>query len=234
MGSYDPGVFLNSLSDLSSVIILTMLSQNLVFLIFTSYLVSLSSASDPSLDDDDDEGRQIFTSGGTAFIALNQTFALLAAALLGASLLGLLFLLGTNPGAGADQGGYGGGGSGYGSGYGGGSGYGSHKTRREANWDFTEQLNRLAEAFHKYEIDEAQGCQLYVACESSNVAQHYKNGPLAKTVYTVMRTIAAPENSHLYEDDKYLQDILQAFKAGERGESCDYFRKQCRKDKIFG
>merc|ERR1711971_1291009 len=168
MGSYDPGVFLNSLSDLSSVIILTMLSQNLVFLIFTSYLVSLSSASDPSLDDDDDEGRQIFTSGGTAFIALNQTFALLAA------------------------------------------------------------------AFHKYEIDEAQGCQLYVACESSNVAQHYKNGPLAKTVYTVMRTIAAPENSHLYEDDKYLQDILQAFKAGERGESCDYFRKQCRKDKIFG
>jgi len=38
MGSYDPGVFLNSLSDLSSVIILTMLSQNLVFLIFTSYL----------------------------------------------------------------------------------------------------------------------------------------------------------------------------------------------------
>ena len=94
--------------------------------------VSLSSASEPGLDDDD-EGRQIFTSGGTAFLALNQTFALLAAALLGASLLGLLFLLGTNPGAGADQGGYGGS-SGYGSGYGGGSGYGSHKTRREANW----------------------------------------------------------------------------------------------------
>jgi len=210
-----------------------MLSQHLVFLIFTSYLVSLSSASEPGLDDDDDEGRQIFTSGGTAFLALNQTFALLAAALLGASLLGLLFLLGTNPGAGADQGGYGGS-SGYGSGYGGGSGYGSHKTRREANWDFTEQLNRLAEAFHKYEIDEAQGCQLYVACESSNVGQHYKNGPLAKTVYTVMRTIAAPENGHLYEDDKYLQDILQAFKAGASGEACDSFRKQCRKDKVFG
>jgi len=143
MGSYDPSVFLNSLSDLSSVINLTMLSQNLVFLIFTSYLVSLSSASDPSLDDDDDEGRQIFTSGGTAFIALNQTFALLAAALLGASLLGLLFLLGTNPGAGADQGGYGGGGSGYGSGYGGESGYGSHKTRREANWGKFDSLRGL-------------------------------------------------------------------------------------------
>ena len=95
----------------------------------------LSSASEPlSFDDNEGEDRQIFTSGGTAFLALNQTFALIAAALLGASLLGLLFLLGTNPGAGAgDQGGYGGGSS-YGSGYGGSSGYGSHKTRREAHW----------------------------------------------------------------------------------------------------
>ena len=95
--------------------------------------MSLSSASEPLSFDDEGEDRQIFTSGGTAFLALNQTFALIAAALLGASLLGLLFLLGTNPGAGGgDQGGYGGG-SGYGSGYGG-SGYGSHKTRREAHW----------------------------------------------------------------------------------------------------
>ena len=57
------------------------------------------------------------------------------AGLLGASLLGALFLLGTNPGAGAgDQGGYGGyGGSGGGS-YSGGGGYGQHKTKREATW----------------------------------------------------------------------------------------------------
>jgi hypothetical protein len=164
-------------------------------------------------------------------VALNTTYLLIWSLLLGALLLGALFLSG---GASASSE----------SGYSGYSGYqqrqdyghqhGHHRQRREAQYDFTEQLNRLAEAFHKYEIDEAQGCQLYVACESSNVAQHYKNGPLAKTVYTVMRTISAPENSHLYEDDKYLQDILQAFKAGERGESCDYFRKQCRKDKIFG
>ena len=108
-----------------------------IFLTCNPLKVSLSSAYEPGLDGDEGEDRQIFTSGGTAFLALNQTFALLAAALLGATLLGLLFLLGTNPGAGAgDQGGYGGG-SGYGSGYGGGSGYGSHKTRREANWGKT-------------------------------------------------------------------------------------------------
>jgi len=184
-----------------------------------------------NVEAEEGEERTIFTSGGTYYVALNTTYLLIWSLLLGALLLGALFLSG---GASASSD----------SGYSGYSGYqqrqdyghqhGHHRQRRQAQYDFTEQLNRLAEAFHKYEIDEAQGCQLYVACESSNVAQHYKNGPLAKTVYTVMRTIAAPENSHLYEDDKYLQDILQAFKAGERGESCDYFRKQCRKDKIFG
>ena len=126
-----------------------------IFLTCNPLKVSLSTAAEPlSFDDDEGEDRQIFTSGGTAFIALNQTFALIAAALLGASLLGLLFLLGTNPGAGAgDQGGYGGGSSGYGSGYGG-SGYGSHKTRREANWgkDHYFDKTRLRGQIHAAEI----------------------------------------------------------------------------------
>ena len=173
--SYDPGVFLNSLTDFSSVLTsvsrvnLNMLSSHLVFLVFTSYLgkqkkyehmdpihwankamcsvkscllflicnplwVCVTSAS-VSFEDEDEEGRQFITSGGTVFLALNQTLALLVAGLLGASLLGALFLLGTNPGAGAgDQGGYGGyGGSGGGS-YSGGGGYGQHKTKREATW----------------------------------------------------------------------------------------------------
>jgi len=187
-------------------------------------------------DDFEREGR-IFTSGGS--LNLNSTFLTAAAGLLAAGLLGLLALLAFAPrSSSSSSSGYGG----YGSQrtspdydyYGEGDDFGRRRSGPELVDDFTEQLNRLAEAFHKYEIDEAQGCQLYVACESSNVAQHYKNGPLAKTVYTVLRTISAPENSHLYEDDKYLQDIMQAFKSGEKGESCDYFRKQCRKDKIFG
>jgi len=187
-------------------------------------------------DDFEREGR-IFTSGGS--LNLNSTFLTAAAGLLAAGLLGLLALLAFAPrSSSTSDSGYGG----YGSQrtsqdydyYGEGDDFGRRRSGPELVDDFTEQLNRLAEAFHKYEIDEAQGCQLYVACESSNVGQHYKNGPLAKTVYTVMRTIAAPENSHLYEDDKYLQDILQAFKAGASGEACDSFRKQCRKDKVFG
>jgi len=190
-------------------------------------------------DYDDDREARIFTSGGS--LNLNSTFLTAAAGLLAAGLLGLLALLAFAPRASSSSS------SGYG--YGGNSqrqggdyeyynddfGY-QRRSGTEIVDDFTEQLNRLAEAFHKYEIDEAQGCQLYVACESSVVAHHYKNGPLAKTVYHVMRNIAAPESSHLYEDDKYLQDILQAFKSGSdsAGQSCEYFRKQCRKDKIFG
>jgi len=199
-----------------------------------STLVSVN-ATDLSLDSDveDGEERTIFTSGGTYYLALNTTYLLWYALLLGGLLLGALFLT-SQGGASSQSGGYG---SQYGyqqkssnedfSGFGG-------RQRRQADWDFTEQLNRLAEAFHKYEIDEAQGCQLYVACESSNVALHAKNGPLAKTVHTIMRSISQPENSHLYEDDKYLMDILQAFEVGNSGQACDYFRKQCRKDKIFG
>merc|ERR1719278_1201811 len=190
-------------------------------------------------DDFEREGR-IFTSGGS--LNLNSTFLTAAAGLLAAGLLGLLALLAFAPRtSSSSSGGYGGYGSQRNSqdyyDYADGDDFGyRRRSGPELVDDFTEQLNRLAEAFHKYEIDEAQGCQLYVACESSVVAHHYKNGPLAKTVYHVMRNIAAPESSHLYEDDKYLQDILQAFKSGSdsAGQSCEYFRKQCRKDKIFG
>jgi len=207
----------------------TRASVAIAFVIFAIVVPACRASVDLDTEEEEGEERTIFTSGGTYYVALNTTYLLIWSLLLGSLLLGALFLSG---GAGASSD------SGY-SGYSGyqqrqDQGHQGHSRQRRQDYDFTEQLNRLAEAFHKYEIDEAQGCQLYVACESSNVAQHYKNGPLAKTVYTVMRTIATPENSYLYEDDKYLQDILQAFKAGASGESCDRFRKQCRKDKVFG
>jgi len=96
-----------------------------------------------------------------------------------------------------------------------------------------DQLNLLAEAFHKYEIAEDTGCQLYIACESSS-ASHYKNRPLAKTVNTAMRAISQPQNADLYEDDKYLLDILNAYDLGLKGQSCEHFRKLCKNDKIYG
>jgi len=190
------------------------------------------------LQEEDDREERIFTSGGT--LNLNSTNLQTLGALLAATLLGILTLLAFAPRASSSD-------SGYGQSYGS-SGHRnggpeddfyddefSYKRRSGAGLvdGFTDQLNLLAEAFHKYEIDETNGCQLYVACESSDIAMHRKNGPLAKTVYQAMKNIAEPQNTRLYEDDKYLMDIMSAFQIGSSGQSCQQFRKQCRKEKVF-
>ena len=111
--------------------------------------------------------------------------------------------------------------------------------------DFTEQLNRLAEAFHKYEIDEVKldkyskndlkcpflgpglpaVCGLWVQ-QRGPALQEWPSGQdglhchevgvflNVKTVSITInfRTIATPENSYLYEDDKYLQVRTYFFK----------------------
>jgi len=198
---------------------------------FLLCLLALARASQlDSYDEEDGEERTIFTSGGTYYIALNTTYLLLWSLLLGGILLGALFLAGGS-GASAD------------SGYGQYGGYGQKKSGFEEGFNrnkrdmfeygLKDQLNLLAEAFHKYEIAEDTGCQLYISCESSS-ASHYKNRPLAKTVNTAMRAISQPQNADLYEDDKYLLDILNAYDHGLKGQSCEHFRKLCKNDKIYG
>jgi len=193
---------------------------------------------DLDLQEEYDREERIFTSGGT--LNLNATSLQTLGALLAATLLGILTLLAFAPRGSSSS-------SGYGQSYGGdghrngGPEYDFYDEefgyRRRSGTGlvdgFTDQLNLLAEAFHKYEIDETNGCQLYVACESSDIAKHRKNGPLAKTVYHAMRKISEPQNARLYEDDKYLMDIMSAFKIGSSGQSCQQFRKQCRKEKVF-
>jgi len=197
-------------------------------------IIGLTKASTVDIDgfeEEDGEERTIFTSGGTYYIALNTTYLLYYSLLAGTLLLAGLALSGLFSGSAEST-------SGYGQQYGGyqrqgqSQGPGGFSNKRYAE-GFTDQLNLLAEAFHKYEIDETNGCQLYVACESSNIAMHRKNGPLAKTVYHAMKKISEPQNTRLYEDDKYLMDIMSAFKIGTSGQSCQQFRKQCRKEKVF-
>jgi len=184
---------------------------------------------------EDDMESRIFTSGGG--LNLNSTTLTLLAGLTAALLLGVLALLAFAPRASASGG------------YGQSSSYGYQRTSQdyedyyddsyrrrsgsEAVDGLKDQLNLLAEAFHKYEIAEDTGCQLYIACESSS-ASHYKNRPLAKTVNTAMRAISQPQNADLYEDDKYLLDILNAYENGLKGQSCEHFRKLCKNDKIYG
>merc|ERR1719468_512523 len=146
----------------------TRASVAIAFVMFAIVVPACRASVDLDTEEEGEE-RTIFTSGGTYYVALNTTYLLIWSLLLGSLLLGALFLSG---GAGASSfSGY----SGY-SGYQqrqdqGHQGHSRQRRQRRQDYDFTEQLNRSAEAFHKYEIDEAQGCQLYVACESSNVAQ---------------------------------------------------------------
>jgi len=202
-----------------------------LFLLCVIGLAQATTIDIDGLEEEDGEERTVFTSGGTYYIALNTTYLLYYSLLAGTLLLAGLALSGLFTGSAEST-------SGYGQQYGyqqkqGQQGQGGFARNKRYAEGFTDQLNLLAEAFHKYEIDETNGCQLYVACESSDIAMHRKNGPLAKTVYHAMKKIAEPQNTRLYEDDKYLMDIMSAFKIGSSGQSCQQFRKQCRKEKVF-
>jgi len=203
--------------------------------LFLLCVIGLAKASTIDIDgfeEEDGEERTVFTSGGTYYIALNTTYLLYYSLLAGTLLLAGLALSGLFTGSAESSSGYGQQ-YGYQQKQGQGQGQGGFARNKRYADGFTDQLNLLAEAFHKYEIDETNGCQLYVACESSDIAMHRKNGPLAKTVYQAMKNIAEPQNTRLYEDDKYLMDIMSAFQIGSSGQSCQQFRKQCRKEKVF-
>ncbi|XP_023332471.1 uncharacterized protein LOC111704464 isoform X2 [Eurytemora carolleeae] len=163
-------------------------------------------------------------------IFFNGTLATILATLIAASLLGLLaYLIWREHNTG--YGGYGGGYSGYGhsSGYSknGYSDFYDEYTRRSGKVDdFTNQLYLLAEAFNKYEVTETE-CQLYVACESSQVPNQTGNLRLNKIVFQIMSNINTEENEAMYKDDPHMSDLMKAFKLGFLGSDCSRFRSKC-------
>lgn len=176
------------------------------------------------IEEEDGDARTVFTSGGNYYIALNTTYLLYYAIIAGSLLLAGLALSSLFGGAAETESG------GYGQQYGQQQqGYQQSRQKRNAfDQNFTNQLYLLAEAFQKYEIEET-GCQLYVACESSNVSKHTKNGRLAKLVYEVMSNLKKSENADLYKDDEYMKDLMKAF----TGSDCSKYRQMCRTEKVF-
>lgn len=206
----------------------------------TSYLLilligaaSVTAELDDIVDDieaEEGDARTVFTSGGNYYIALNTTYLLYYAIIAGSLLLAGLALSSLFGGGAAETES-----AGYGQQYGQQQqGYqGQQRQKRNAfDQNFTNQLYLLAEAFQKYEIEET-GCQLYVACESSNVSKHQKNGRLAKLVYEVMSNLQQSQNEDLYKDDQYMKDLMSAFKIGSIGTDCSKFRQMCRTEKVF-
>jgi len=179
------------------------------------------------IEEEDGEARTVFTSGGNYYIALNTTYLLYYAIIAGSLLLAGIALSSLFGGAAETETG------GYGQQYGyqqQQQGYqGQQRQKRNAfDQNFTNQLYLLAEAFQKYEIEET-GCQLYVACESSIVSKHSKNGRLAKLVYEVMSNLKRSENADLYKDDEYMKDLMSAF----TGSDCSKYKQMCRREKVF-
>jgi len=190
-------------------------------------LLGLVSANDLDFVEEGEE-RTIFTSGGTYYIALNTTYLIYYSFLAGIIVLGgvLLSSLFGEPEASGGYGQYQNKRADY--------QQDAYRQKRDAyDYSFTEQVVLLADAFKKYGLQQEVGCQLYVACESGKIAQHKKNGRLAKEVHTLLSGMTRAENEPFYKNDGYLKDLFSSFKIGSIGSSCAKFRKQCRKNKIF-
>ena len=49
-------------------------------------------------------------------------------------------------------------------------------------------MAQLEQAFKKYQVTEAE-CEMYIACEASQVNRHEENGPLAKIIFDIIRYV---------------------------------------------
>ena len=47
-------------------------------------------------------------------------------------------------------------------------------------------MAQLEQAFKKYQVEEAE-CEMYIACEASQVQRIDENGPLARIVHDILR-----------------------------------------------
>merc|ERR1712008_363803 len=59
--------------------------------------------------------------------------------------------------------------------------------QRFAPNDIASKMAQLEQAFKKYQVTEAE-CEMYIACEASQVNRHEENGPLAKIIFDIIST----------------------------------------------
>merc|ERR1711935_1262097 len=134
-------------------------------LCFCSSLVSASSVFDN--EEAQKEARTIFTSGGTYYLALNTTYLIYYGILIGLGLLAAFALASIGAPSSAS------------SSYGQSSGQYSRASHIEGDEfvvqrqkryieDIASKMAQLEQAFKKYQVEEAE-CELYIACEASQV-----------------------------------------------------------------
>merc|ERR1739844_450847 len=188
---------------------------------------TLAHADDFSLQEEDvyGEPRLLDSVFNNTSIDLNSILALV--------LIGILFLV--------TQGGTGGlfGGSAYNrnsyqsydySDYG---GYGDNQFYKRSSGidnDMATKLAQLDSALKKYQVEEAE-CEMFIACEASQVHRLEENGPLAKIVNEIFSTMN-PEKNYPKMTDR-MANLFQSFQCGTNAvqsgqyDACQPLRNKC-------
>jgi len=210
-------------------------SAKLLFLMASMAFFEAAIATESVLENKVAEGqaKTFFSSGGNYYLALNTTYLIYYGVLLGLALLALLALAPLFGGSSAD------------------SGYGyqhyqqrfgqenpnsdfhqHQRQRRGFAWDsdVAGKMAQLENAFKKYQVEEAE-CEMYIACEASQVNRHEANGPLAKQVYDILSEFNRAKDGHKWDDR--ISGLVQAFEYGSgayyagQTDACQPLRNKC-------
>merc|ERR1712172_370041 len=71
--------------------------------------------------------------------------------------------------------------------------------KRFAPNDIASKMAQLEQAFKKYQVTEAE-CEMYIACEASQVNRREENGPLAKIIFDIISTFNRAKDGHKWDD----------------------------------
>jgi len=102
--------------------------------------------------------------------------------------------------------------------------------RRFAPNDIASKMAQLEQAFKKYQVTEAE-CEMYIACEASQVNRHEENGPLAKIIFDIISTFNRAKDGHKWDDR--MEGLVQAFEYGTGAQAagqvdaCEPLRNKC-------
>jgi len=102
--------------------------------------------------------------------------------------------------------------------------------RRSAFNDIASKMAQLEQAFKKYQVEEAE-CEMYIACEASQVQRIEENGPLARIVYDILSTFNRSKDGHKWDDR--MDGLVKAFEFGTGASAsgqvdpCQPLRNKC-------
>jgi len=102
--------------------------------------------------------------------------------------------------------------------------------KRFAPNDIASKMAQLEQAFKKYQVTEAE-CEMYIACEASQVNRHEENGPLAKIIFDIISTFNRAKDGHKWDDR--MEGLVQAFEYGTGAQAagqvdaCEPLRNKC-------